>query len=121
MGRSWLGPLLRRIPLLVVVVSFAWLFFGEGPREVTLVYVLPDNPPPVRVDVTIRDDRGEMPAAISFGNSVSAAPDRQEQRALLSSGNHRLVATLRYASGVQNQVVRELLVTHEDERIILHL
>ena len=118
LGRS----LLRRAPLVAVLAALAWLFLGDRPREVTLVYDLPERPAPSRVDVSIRAADGSTPAALSWGGGGGGPPAaRRSQTALLAPGEYRLRATLIYADGTSRDVERELPITREDERIVVHL
>lgn len=113
--------LLRRAPLLLVLVVLAWLFLGDRPREVTLAYDLPDRPPPTRVEVVVRAADGSTPAAIAWGSGAGPAADRQEQRAILAPGSYRLLATLDYSDGSRRDVDRSLEISREDDRIVVHL
>jgi len=117
------GPrlLLRRLPLVVVLFLLAWLFLGDRPREVTLVYDLPDEAPPARVEVRLLDREGGVPASIAWGTGQGAAADRQAQHARLRPGDYRLEATLEYAGGERREVARDLSVGPEDEQIVVHL
>lgn len=112
--------LLRRLPFVVAVFLLAWLFLGDRPREVVLVYDLPDEPAPTRVEVRVRDRDGQIPAAIAWGTGETAAADRQAHRARLTSGEYSLEATLEYADGERREVHRGLSIAPDDERIVLH-
>ena len=113
--------ILRRAPLLVVLAILAWLFFGDRPREITVVYDLPDRPAPTRAEVQLRAPDGSTAAAIGWGGGDRPAEDRREQAALLAPGIYRLRATLSYADGTSRLVERTLEVSAEDERIVVHL
>lgn len=113
--------LLRRAPLLVVLAILAWLFLGDRPREVALSYDLPDRPAPTHVEVVIRAADGSVPAALAWGTDAAPAADRREHEARLAPGTYRLRATLSYADGSRRDVERDLPISREDERIVVHL
>ncbi len=116
-----LRRLVRRAPLIVVMLLLAWVFLGDRPREITLVYDIPDEPPPARVDVRLVDHEGGVPASITWGTGTGAAADRQAHHARLAPGDYRLEATLEFASGERREVARGLAVTSADEQIVVHL
>lgn len=114
--------ILRRAPLFVVLAILVWLYLGNRPREVTILYDLPDRPPPTRVDVTIRAVDGSVPAALSWGSGGAVpAADRQGHEPLLAPGDYRVRATLTYADGSSRDVERDLPISREDERIVVYL
>lgn len=117
------GPrrLLRRLPLLVIVLLLAWVFLGDRPREVTLVYDLPDDPPPTHVEVRLLDRDQKVPAEIAWGTGQGAAADRQAHHARLKTGQYRLEAVLEYPGGARREVDRDLSVGPEDQQIVVHL
>ncbi len=117
------GPrqLLRRLPLLVILLLLAWLFLGDRPREITLVYDLPDDPAPTRAEVKLLDREGKIPAQITWGTGQGPATDRQPHHARLTRGDYRLEATLEFPDGERRRIARGLAITPEDERIVIHL
>ena len=116
-----LRRLVRRAPLIVVMLLLAWVFLGDRPREITLVYDIPDEPAPARVDVRLVDREGRVPAAITWGTGSGAAADRQPHHARLAPGDYRLEATLEFAGGRRREVARGLSVSAADEQIVVHL
>ena len=116
-----MNRLLRRLPLVVVLGMLAWLFLGERPRPIELVYDIPDDPPPTRVEVTIRDAKGRVAGSLRWGTGKGAATDRQPHDARLANGTFLLEATLEYGDGARRELARELSVGPSDERIVLHL
>lgn len=113
--------LLRRLPLLVTLLILAWLFLGNRPREIALVYDLPDDPAPTRATVRIVAEDGTVPALLQWGNGTAPAPDRQPHSAHLKPGFYRVQATLDGPGELHRQVERNLEVTKDDEQIVLHL
>ncbi len=113
--------LLRRAPLLVVGALLAWMLLGDRPREVTLVYDLPDEPAPTRVEVRIAAPDGTVPALLAWGDGTGPAEDRRAHAAHLADGPHRLEARLTLPDGSTRTISRELAIARDDERIVLHL
>lgn len=112
---------LRRLPLLALLGIVAWLLLGDRPREVLLVYDLPDEPAPERVEVRIVDEAGRVPASIAWGSADLPARDRQPHRARLAPGAYRLQARLHFRDGTARDVDRDLEVDRQVEQIVLHL
>lgn len=116
-----MNRILRRLPLFVALGMLAWVFLGERPRPIELVYDIPDDPRPSRVEVTIRDAEGHVAGSLRWGTGKGAAADRQPHGARLANGTFLLEATLEYEDGARREIARELSVGPADERIVLHL
>jgi len=116
-----MNRLLRRLPLVVVLLLLGWVLLGDRPRPIRLVYDLPDDPAPARVEVKLRDGKGRVASAIAWGSGKGAAADRQPHEARLAPGTWRLEALLEYADGTSRTIERELSVGSADEQIVLHL
>lgn len=112
--------IVRRIPLLVVLLLLAWLFLGERPRAIELVYDLPE-PAPRRVEVTLRDEEGRVAAQIVWSGGTGPAADRQVHTPRLAPGDYALEAILETPDGTRRRIERTLSVGRDDERIVIHL
>lgn len=112
--------LLRRLPILVVLLGLLWLFGGDRPRQVELVYTLP--PSTVRAEIELRDEaHDELLASLTWGDGRTPAASPRGHSPNLPPGRHRLEARLTDAGGAVQLRKRTLEVTGEESTVTLHL
>lgn len=95
--------LFRRLPLLLAVSLIGWTLLGDRPKEITLVYDLPTDPPPTAVEIRIVAEDGTTPSSLRWGSGQGPAKNRQSQKTRLQTGTYPLE------------------IGREDERIVLYL
>jgi len=113
--------LAKRLPILALLLAALWFFRGGGAREVSLIWVLPADPPTTEARVRVLDEDGAVASALSWGSDRTPAEARRAHRALLAPGAYRIQAHLRRADGTAKDVERDLQIDREDEAIQIHL